>query len=200
SSLENLLNEEGDKLELADAVFICLEVCRGLEKAYFEFGLPHLALGPKNVFITGDGRIKFQDYGVSAYIQKEHFYSQVRNLHEYLVPEAFFQWKIEDFRSDFYLLSCLLYRMITGRNPQANFSPVRPSDFELFFSIPERRSLGNKFLRIFDLMSAPDPQDRFSSHDALINALSSYLNSNNGSRNRRLTTFENLDLDFSHLV
>jgi serine/threonine-protein kinase len=87
------------------AVEIAAEVCAALDAAS-RWGVWHGAIGPTNVLLTRDGRVKVTDFAAMAHSGPRPIMSPEQAAIGHIGP-----------RSDVYAVGCLLYVMLTGRLP-----------------------------------------------------------------------------------
>ncbi|MGH2640969.1 MAG: protein kinase domain-containing protein [Actinomycetota bacterium] len=85
----------------------------------------HRDVKPANVMLTGDGRIKVMDLGIARGLDGEDITrtSSILGTAGYVSPEQA-RGEPVDHRSDIYSLGCVLYEMLTGRQPFDGDNPV----------------------------------------------------------------------------
>ena len=85
----------------------------------------HRDVKPANVMLTGDGRIKLMDLGIARGLDGEDITrtSSILGTAGYVSPEQA-RGEPVDHRSDIYSLGCVLYEMLTGRQPFEADNPV----------------------------------------------------------------------------
>ncbi|MET0795570.1 MAG: protein kinase [Polyangiaceae bacterium] len=174
---------EGGQLHAPRAVRLALQVCRGLHAAH-ELGLVHRDLKPENIFIVrkDDGRecAKILDFGV---VQTNGGNSTARagaliGTLRYMAPEQARGDERVDQRADLYALGTILYECLAGvvAHPGKNTE-------EVLFNVMSRDAVPLRELRPElheGLASAVhrclerEPDKRFQSAAALIDALESY--------------------------
>jgi eukaryotic-like serine/threonine-protein kinase len=88
-------------------------------------GIVHRDVKPANVMLTPDGRVKLMDLGIARGIEGESITraSSILGTAGYLSPEQARGERV-DHRSDIYSLGCVLYEMLTGRQPFEADNPV----------------------------------------------------------------------------
>jgi serine/threonine-protein kinase len=88
-------------------------------------GIVHRDVKPGNVMLTPDGRIKLMDLGIARGIEGESITraSSILGTAGYVSPEQARGERV-DHRSDIYSLGCVLYEMLSGRQPFEADNPV----------------------------------------------------------------------------
>jgi len=88
-------------------------------------GIVHRDVKPANVMLTPDGRVKLMDLGIARGIEGESITraSSILGTAGYVSPEQARGERV-DHRSDIYSLGCVLYEMLTGRQPFEADNPV----------------------------------------------------------------------------
>jgi serine/threonine protein kinase len=116
--------EGGKTLDVAAALFISAEVCRGLQYAHsYTDGqgksvvVVHRDVSPHNVLISYNGEVKLTDFGIARAASKAaESESVVRGKPCYVSPEQA-DGKGGDPRSDIFSMGSLLYEALTGVRP-----------------------------------------------------------------------------------
>ncbi|HEY4160260.1 MAG TPA: serine/threonine-protein kinase [Polyangiaceae bacterium] len=123
--LGNHLDRIG-KLEVADAVRIVRQVCRGLAAAHAS-GIVHRDVKPENVFLAGpEGIVKMLDFGISKLAESPDGLTKagtVMGTPDYMAPEQARGDRV-DARADIYAVGAILYRALTGRKPFEGLDPM----------------------------------------------------------------------------
>ena len=88
-------------------------------------GIVHRDVKPANVMLTPDGRVKLMDLGIARGIDEDSITraSSILGTAGYISPEQA-RGEPVDHRSDIYSLGCVLYEMLTGRQPFEADNPV----------------------------------------------------------------------------
>jgi hypothetical protein len=173
-TLGDVLRRDG-ALPPERAAAIAGSVAEALERAH-QAGLVHRDVKPGNVMLTPDGSVKVMDFGIARAASEDTLTQTgtVLGTAAYLSPEQA-QGLAVDARSDLYSLGCVLYEMLTGRQPftgdspvsiaykHVNDDPVPPSRVNPHVS-PELDAVTLRAM-------AKDPQERFPSAGAMREAL-----------------------------
>ncbi|MBW3601217.1 MAG: Stk1 family PASTA domain-containing Ser/Thr kinase [Actinobacteria bacterium] len=106
------------------AVEIADEAARGLHYAH-DRGLVHRDVKPGNILVADDGRVKVADFGIARAVSSETLTqtATVLGTAAYIAPEQA-RGDPVDRRTDVYALGCVLYEMLTGRQPFGGESAV----------------------------------------------------------------------------
>jgi predicted Ser/Thr protein kinase len=113
------------------ALGVARQLCDALEYAH-KRGLVHRDLKPGNVLVDRDGNIKVADFGIAAWLPREHGDTRLTLAQErlgtpgYMAPEAA-RGDAPHARQDVYSLGVLLYQMVMGHLPSGYFAlPPEP--------------------------------------------------------------------------
>ena len=122
-TLADVLRTEG-RLPPARAAGIATSVADALAVAHAA-RIVHRDVKPANVMLTPDGRTKLMDLGIARNIDGETIThaSSVLGTAGYISPEQA-RGEPVDHRSDIYSLGCVLYEMLTGRQPFEGGDPL----------------------------------------------------------------------------
>ena len=118
----------GMPLFIQHAIFISIEVCKGLEYAHSkqtqdvsgpkDLNIVHRDISPQNVMISYEGEVKITDFGIAkanANISETEA-GVVKGKFEYMSPEQASGLPV-DRRSDIFSTGIVLYEMLTGQKP-----------------------------------------------------------------------------------
>ena len=121
-SLREVLRREG--VLPARAAEIAGDAALALHYAH-ERGLVHRDIKPANIMISDEGQVKVADFGIARALNAETMTqtAAVFGTAAYVAPEQA-QGAPVDRRTDLYALGCVLYEMLTGRQPFAGDSAV----------------------------------------------------------------------------
>jgi len=154
ATLEDLLRQQGGRLEPGQALKIALGVAEALAYAH-KLRILHGDLTPGALLIrTSDGVVKVADFGIAAILTEQSGRS-ANNTSAYRAPEQA-SGKGVDARADLYALGVILYEMLTGARPS------RPA--ASLASAPDMAALPPEALARLDRLTvgllARDPKQR----------------------------------------
>lgn len=113
-SLKELIEDQG-RISWKEFKPLYMNILMGV-KALHDKGIIHRDLKPSNILITGEGRVKIVDFGLSKEMgdrEKTSSIGEIIGTPMYMSPEHI-QGKELDSRSDIYQLGLVLYRAISG--------------------------------------------------------------------------------------
>ena len=186
---ETALNQ-GFRIPREQAVFIAVEMCKGLSHAHnrrdadgHDMGIVHRDVSPPNVLISREGEVKLVDFGLAKAVTQLTSTDPgvIKGKFGYLSPEAA-NGKVVDFRADIFAVGIILWEMLTGQRlfeGKSNLETVKlvraaqiPSISKLNPDVePQLEALVRRTLSV-------DPADRFQSSEQLGHELSRYLFTN----------------------
>lgn len=179
-SLEALIKEEG-AIDLDRFARIVVQVCSALEYAH-KNGVIHRDLKPGNLVLMDDEMdfVKVVDFGLAKLNLENRKLTQSGELWgspPYLSPEQCIG-KPEDGRSDIYSLGCVMYEMLTGKDPFHNGTTIYELiQYHVNTPPPSMRSINplvnlpNELEAVIFKAMAKDPNDRYQTASELSNAI-----------------------------
>lgn len=189
ASMRLLLNER-EHFDRPTAMRITCSVARVIEWLDQSAGISHRALHPQAIYVThiGKGEVCVAEWahGILAYKPKPLEAAQQQQpvpYSEYMAPELTDDASRADRRSALYTLGMLLYEMLVG--VPSHTAPTveevlkrhrreRPAKLSIMSKDP---AVGTTLDEIFELITGKDPEARFQAPMALINAMSTLLQS-----------------------
>jgi hypothetical protein len=114
--LRKILNESG-LLPLRRIIAIARQTCEGLAHAHAH-NIVHRDIKPGNIVIGTEDRVKVTDFGLAQPPQSgdSALAQAVAGTPGYMAPEQLRGERV-DGRADIFALGCVLYQMLTGRQP-----------------------------------------------------------------------------------
>lgn len=121
------------KLNPTQAIDLTLQICAGLDYAHKK-GFIHRDIKPSNIVLLNDGtnlQVKLLDFGIAKIVETKS--AATTNLTQtgdvfgtpaYMSPEQCQGGDI-DKRTDIYSLGCVLYEMLTGKQPFAGSNAIQ---------------------------------------------------------------------------
>ncbi len=179
-SLEALIKEEG-ALDLDRFARIVVQVCSALEYAH-KNGVIHRDLKPGNLVLMDDEMdfVKVVDFGLAKLNLENRKLTQSGELWgspPYLSPEQCIG-KPEDGRSDIYSFGCVMYEMLTGKDPFHNGTTIYELiQYHVNTPPPSMRTINplvklpNELEAVIFKAMAKDPNDRYQTANELSNAI-----------------------------
>ena len=169
--------KRGGRLSLDRSLSVILDVLSALQEAH-RHGLVHRDISARNVLIGDNDGVKVSDFGI-ARVMGERTLTQAGELIgsvEYISPEQA-NGEEAEFRSDIYSVGVLLYQLLTGVLPFTADSAVKLAMRHIQDRPHPPSELRPEISKALDdivmCALAKDPQDRFESAAAMIEALDS---------------------------
>jgi serine/threonine protein kinase len=169
------------------AIFVAIEVCKGLEYAHTKadlhnksYEIVHRDISPSNVIISYEGTIKVADFGIAK--AESNMYETrdgvLKGKYEYMSPEQAAGGAL-DRRSDIFSLGILVHEMLTGHrlfktnNDMATLKLIQ----SVGVNPPSRRNpkVSPQLDAIVMKALSKKPADRYQSAGELSNALRALL-------------------------
>ena len=187
-SLIERQKQRGKRIEIAHAIYVMIECCKGLNYAHNlenpetmePLGIVHRDISPPNILLSKNGEIKLVDFGLAkANSQIESTDpGVVKGKFSYLSPEAASGLEVDN-RADVFAVGIILWELFTGRRlfyGDTDYQTVElvrqarvPSIAALNPEIePELEAVVRKAL-------ARDPDERYQSAADIGDALAQYL-------------------------
>ena len=117
------LKKQGREFPVNAAVFVALEICKGLSYAHemrdsngVEINIVHRDMSPPNVLVTKFGEIKIVDFGLAkanSQLEKSEP-GIIKGKFSYLSPEAAMGQEV-DLRTDIFAVGIILWELLTGQ-------------------------------------------------------------------------------------
>jgi serine/threonine protein kinase len=175
-SLDDLM-ESQRRLPEHQVLDVGIQIARGLRAAHRK-GLIHRDVKPANILFVDEQAAKIVDFGLAAFATqdsqsagKDHV---VWGTPAYVAPERMCN-RPEDVRSDIYSLGATLFHSLAGNAPIESSTTVATELYALKQHPSELRvvapNVSEPTARVLQRMIAPDPKDRFSSYDELLEEL-----------------------------
>jgi serine/threonine protein kinase len=183
-SLEQRLSRQG-RLPTAEATALVREIALGLTHAHGK-GVLHCDLKPANILLDQDGKPRLADFGQSRLSSDQ---TPALGTLFYMAPEQADPRAVPDARWDVYALGAIFYAMLTGHPPhrhekavtEIESAPDLESRLVRYRRLIERapapseqrriRGVDKRLAAIIDRCLAADPRERFSTVQAVLDAL-----------------------------
>ncbi|MFI5308234.1 MAG: serine/threonine protein kinase [Polyangiales bacterium] len=181
------LTKRGQRMPLGEAIFLCIEACRGLSYAHeladdtgTALGIVHRDISPPNIMVTQRGEVKLADFGLakaSTQIQTTDP-GVVKGKFSYLSPEATLGDAV-DARADIFALGIVLWEMLAGKrlfwgeNDYATVKLVQKANVPRL--APLNREVDEAFEEVLLKALARDKNARYQNARDFGGALSDYL-------------------------
>jgi len=162
--LRKILGEAGP-LPLRRIVAIVRQICEGLAHAHAR-GIVHRDIKPGNIVVGGEDRVKVTDFGLAQPPQGEDsaLNQAIAGTPGYMAPEQLSGGRV-DGRADIFAVGCVLYQMLTGRQPFEGSTTASVIEKTLHALPPEpsrvREDLPRTLDRIVARAMRKDPDERY---------------------------------------
>jgi len=178
---------QGRTVTLKEAVYICMEACRGLSYAHElendegeALDIVHRDVSPPNILISKRGEVKMVDFGLAkATTQLEKTDpGVVKGKFSYLSPEAALGEPV-DARADIFAMGIVLWEMLAGRRLFLGETDYQTVKLVQQADVPRlsrmNADVDQDFEALLDKALAKDPNARFQTARELGDALADYL-------------------------
>ena len=162
--LRKILGEAGP-LPLRRVVAIVRQICEGLAHAHAR-GIVHRDIKPGNIVVGAEDRVKVTDFGLAQPPQGEDsaLNQAIAGTPGYMAPEQLSGGRV-DGRADIFAVGCVLYQMLTGRQPFEGSTTASVIEKTLHALPPEpsrvREDLPRTLDRIVARAMRKDPDERY---------------------------------------
>ncbi|RKG77685.1 serine/threonine protein kinase [Corallococcus sp. CA049B] len=177
-------------LPIPVAVFIAMEMCRGLHYAHSRtegsgkpLGIVHRDISPDNVLVSYEGQVKIVDFGIAKAQLQRGFKTApgvVKGKYLFFSPEQA-RGEDVDARTDVWATGVVLYELLCGRLPvdgPPHVVMMKIAHGEIPPLSQLRPDLPEALNRIVLQALSPDPAQRFATSHAFGDALAGFLYAN----------------------
>lgn len=161
------LAQQGERLSLAQAVQIVLEIADALAYAHSR-GMVHRDIKPANIMLTENGRAVLTDFGIAKMLSGPSYTATgaMIGTPAYMSPEQGLG-RPGDERSDLYSLGVLFFQMATARLPFDADTPLAVVLKHVNDPIPEPTTINSQLPPAIEAVilkaMAKEPKERFQS-------------------------------------
>ena len=133
--------ELGATVPIPFALYVCMEVCKGLQYAHTRkddndepLGVIHRDITPSNILLSYDGEVKVADFGIAKAASRQGGTQagMIKGKASYLSPEQVAGKEVVDHRADVFSLGAVLWELLVGRKLFSG-----DNDFEIMNKISE---------------------------------------------------------------
>ena len=180
-------SETNIRMPVEVAVYIAIEVCKGLAHAHEKrdgngnpLRIVHRDVSPPNVMISKSGEVKLTDFGLAKAVTQLELTDPgiVKGKFSYLSPEAA-EGKEVDHRADLFAVGTVLFELLTNRRLFLGKTDLETVELVQKAQIPSISGLNPdvppELERILYKTLAKDPKKRYMSGNDQANALAEFL-------------------------
>ena len=181
------MQQRKETMPLAQACFIMMQVCEGLDYAHNkrdaqgrELHLVHRDISPQNVLVGFEGEVKLIDFGIAKAAGKASKTQAgiLKGKFGYMSPEQVRGLPI-DRRSDIFSVGIVLYELLTGERlfmGESDFSTLeKVRNVEILPPSSYNKTIPHELERIALKALAKDPEDRYQNAIDLHDDLQAFL-------------------------
>ena len=181
------LRQRKEVMPLAQACFVMMQVCEGLDYAHNkrdahgqELHLVHRDISPQNVLVGFEGEVKLIDFGIAKAAGKASKTQAgiLKGKFGYMSPEQVRGLPI-DRRSDIFSVGIVLYELLTGERlfmGESDFSTLeKVRNVEILPPSSYNKTIPEELERIALKALAKDPEDRYQNAIDLHDDLQAFL-------------------------
>ncbi len=182
-----LLGERKQRLPAEQAVYIAMEVCKGLAHAHHKrdqkgnhLSIVHRDISPPNVLMSREGEVKITDFGLAKAKSQAEITDPgvVKGKFGYLSPEAADGADV-DARTDIFAVGIVLWEMLAGRRLFLGESDYATLKLVQKAKIPPLAKFGREvpagLQQILARSLTKDPDTRFQTAEEMGRALADFL-------------------------
>lgn len=167
NSLRDILDSASrNKLPLDQAINVTESILKALDFAHAKKIL-HRDIKPENIMFREDGTPVLVDFGIAKVMETAT--QQLGNLTKsgmmpgtppYMSPEQCKAKKNLDGKTDVYSLGCVLFEMLTGKQPYQSDNPIRTALMHIEHKIPRLPERMAAYQPLIDMMMEKDREKR----------------------------------------
>jgi len=190
TTLKDIINEvrqEGGQIGIGEAVYLSLEICKGLAHAHNQtdaegdpLNIVHRDISPPNILVSRDGEVKITDFGLAKAKSQAEATDPgvVKGKFGYLSPEAAQGEEIDE-RTDIFAVGILLWEMLTGKRLFLGEGDYETLQLVREANVPPVASAGrrvpDRLQHLLDGALAKHPDNRFRSARKMAQGLAEFL-------------------------
>jgi serine/threonine-protein kinase len=186
-SIADALKKAGHEFPVAAAVFIAIEICKGLAYAHelrdpqgADLHIVHRDMSPPNVLVTKYGEVKIVDFGLAkanSQLEKSEP-GIIKGKFSYLSPEAAMGQDV-DARTDIFAVGIILWELLAGQRlflGDTDFQTVKKVQQAQIPAISQiNKSVPPELEKIINRSLARDPNARYRTAKELAKDLNKFL-------------------------